>query len=175
MMIGRQPFDVVHIDHLGPFPTTGRKNKYVLGLIDNLTKYAVLMAVKNVSARETVKMCERYISQFTAPKRFVTDRGTCFTSQDFQKLCTDYEIKHTLNSSRHPKANGLIERLNQTVLPIMQMAVDSPEQNNWDLKLIKIQNDRSSIFVDSIIGYTFNHIERKRKRKRKNRIYPYIN
>lgn len=51
---GRRPFEIVHADHLGPFITTPRQNKYILGIIDNLTKYVSIVPVKNVSARITV-------------------------------------------------------------------------------------------------------------------------
>ena len=141
---GKRPFEIVHVDHLGPFVPTERKNKYVFGLIDNLTKYAYIRPVKDVKTNTTVKMMEEFILTFGAPKRIVSDRGTSFTSQNFQALCKKYQIKHTSNSSRHPQANGLIERLNQAILPLMKCSVGEDEVENWDLNLRKIERDLNS-------------------------------
>ena len=95
----RRPFDVIHIDHVGPFPTTARGNKYVFGLIDNLTKFVFIVPVKNVTALTTVKKLEEFVNKFGAPGSIVSDRGTSFTSHIFQELCVKHGIKHTLNLS----------------------------------------------------------------------------
>ena len=34
---GKRPFEVIHIDHLGPFPTTPRKTTYLLNIVDTFT------------------------------------------------------------------------------------------------------------------------------------------
>lgn len=46
-------FEIVHADHLEPFVTTPRQNKYALAIIDNLTKYVHIVPVRNVSKRNT--------------------------------------------------------------------------------------------------------------------------
>ena len=144
---GKRPFDIVHIYHLGPFVTTPRKNNYVLSLIDNLTKYAYIRPVEDVKANTTVRKVEEFILRFSAPRRLVTDKGTSFTSQKFQALCEKYKMKHTLNSSRHPQANGLIERLNQTILPLIKCSFDEDEEDKWDLKLGKIESGLKSTVI----------------------------
>ena len=97
-----------------------------------------------MKANTTVRKVEEFILSFGAPRRLITDRGTSFTSQNFQALCEKYKIKHALNSSRHPQANGLIERLNQTVLPLMKCSIDENEEDNWDLKLGKLEREFNS-------------------------------
>lgn len=141
---GRRPFEIIHCDHLGPFPTSTKKNKYVLGIIDNLTKFAWLAPVSNVDAKSTVNKIEKFVNRFGAPRRIISDRGTCFTSELYQKFCLEYGILHTLNSSRHPQANGLIERLNRTVLPIIKIAAENENDNRWDKNLDKISRDLNS-------------------------------
>lgn len=36
---GTQPFATIHIDHVGSFETSTKLNKYILVIVDNLTKY----------------------------------------------------------------------------------------------------------------------------------------
>ena len=118
---GNRPFEVVHLDHLGPFITSARGNKYILAAVCNFTKFCQLYAVTNTKASTTVKKVEKFVDHFGAPKRFITDRGTSFTSDAFERFCKLQGIKHTLNSSRHAQANGQVERLNQTILPAIQV------------------------------------------------------
>lgn len=50
---GSQPFAVIHADHLGPFISSARGNKYVLAIVDNLTKFAVIRAVKTLPRKHS--------------------------------------------------------------------------------------------------------------------------
>ena len=106
---GKRPFDVVHLDHLGPFVTSKQVNKYILAAVCNLTKFCQLYPVCSVKAAPTVQQVEKLINRFGASTRFITDRGKAFDSKKFKKLCSDHGIKHTLNSSRHAQANGQVE------------------------------------------------------------------
>lgn len=81
---GKRAFQIVNCNHLEPFPTTPCGNQYVIGFIDNLTKFASLKAVRNVSALNTVKKSREFVEFFGALEWLITDRGTCFTSELFQ-------------------------------------------------------------------------------------------
>ena len=141
---GLRPFATIHADHVGPFPTTRRGNKYVLVIIDNLTKYVQLHAVKDTSAAITVKKLGILINQFGAPGRIVSDRGTAFTAKSFESFCEEQGIRHTLNSARHPQANGLVERVNRTLIPAMITAVNGENQHDWDQHIKNIEWDFNS-------------------------------
>ena len=78
---GRRPFDVIHIDHVGPFVTTKKGNQYVLRIHDNLTNYIHIEAVKNTTVAITVKKVREFILRFGAPNRIISVRGTCFTAK----------------------------------------------------------------------------------------------
>lgn len=43
------PMHTIHIDHLGPFVTSSRKNTQLITAIDGFTKFAFLKAVRNTS------------------------------------------------------------------------------------------------------------------------------
>ena len=146
---GKRPFAVVHVDHLGPFVTSARKNRYILAAICNLTKFAQLYAVRDVKSRSTVAKLERMVEMFGAPERLVSDRGTAFTSSTFKQFCDSHGIKHTLNSSRHAQANGLVERLNQTILPALQSSITDCDGLHWDKQLPKIERDINSSICKS--------------------------
>ncbi|KAK9728882.1 Integrase core domain, partial [Popillia japonica] len=122
-------------------PNRGGK-QYILVLCDNLTRFVSSQAVRTTKTEPNVKKIEVFIQRFGAPERVVTDRGTCFTSKKFENFCNEYGIRHTLNSSRHPQANGLVERVNAIILPILRTAVSQPENEvKWDEHLQDIERD----------------------------------
>lgn len=138
---GDRPFAVVHMDHVGPLVTSIRGNKYVLALIDNLTRFAVLKATKDTKTTGVTRLLNEFILQFGAPARIITDRGTCFTSKQFEEVCLHHGIRHVLNSPRHAQANGMVERLNGTLLPAMQASLIESEGRDWDNRLKYVQRD----------------------------------
>lgn len=48
--LGKHPFQVIHVDHLGPFETNRKYNKYFLIIVNNLTKYVLLYPTKIINA-----------------------------------------------------------------------------------------------------------------------------
>jgi len=67
----------------------------------------------------------------------ITDRGSCFTSRPFEQFCKDHQIRHILNSTRHPQANGQVERANRTIVPLLSMS--SEDQRRWDTKVKDVE------------------------------------
>lgn len=42
---GKRPFQIVHVDHLGPFVRSARRNQWILVFVDNMTKFVKLYPV----------------------------------------------------------------------------------------------------------------------------------
>jgi len=82
--IGGRPFETVHADHVVPFVTTERGNKYVLVFVDSFTKFVLFYAATGTGAEETIFCVQRFVGTYGLPKRLVTDRGTCFTAHTVQ-------------------------------------------------------------------------------------------
>lgn len=51
---GNRPFEVVNVDHTGPFVQSTKGNNHVLVIIDNLTKFVKVCAVKNTSTYQGI-------------------------------------------------------------------------------------------------------------------------
>ncbi|KAK8767927.1 hypothetical protein V5799_005292 [Amblyomma americanum] len=132
---GRRPFETIHADHLGPFVRSKKGNKYILVVIDNLTKYVRLFPSRDTSAKSVIKSCEDFTLSHGLPERIITDRGTCFTSKAFEEFCKVGGIQHVLNSTRHPRANGQVERVNRTLVPTIMTTMDGNDQREWDIGL----------------------------------------
>ena len=109
-----------------------------------MTRFVWLRPVKNTKAVTTVKKFEEFVNTYGAPGRIISDRGTSFTAHKFEEFCIRHWIKHTLNSSRHPRANGLIERMNWTVVTSLKTSIIDGKDKSWDRNLQKIEFDINS-------------------------------
>lgn len=134
---GRRPFDIVNIDHLGPYIKSTQGNAYIIVIIDNLTKYVKLYAVKNTSAQSLLKVMRIFVLMFGVPRRVITDRGTAYTSRQFEMYCTEQGIRHSLISVRHPQSNGQVERVNGTLIPLLQVTAET--EVTWDKKIAEME------------------------------------
>lgn len=84
-----------------------------------------------------IKALDELISEKGLPKRLVSDRGSCFTSKDFTNYCSKNGIHHILTTVRHPQANGQVERVNATVVPVIMAAMD--KQSSWDKQIRMVE------------------------------------
>ncbi|KAL4123301.1 hypothetical protein QTP88_015499 [Uroleucon formosanum] len=134
---GRRPFQVIHVDHLGPFETSTKSNKYLLVVADNLTKYIHLYPCRSTDTAGVIRSLTKFCNERGMPERIISDRGSCFTANAFQQFCQTRGIKHTLNSTRHPQANGQVERANRTITPILSMS--AVNQQSWDARIGEIE------------------------------------
>lgn len=73
---------------------------------------------------------ENYTQLFGESRRIISDRGTAFTSKNFEKFVTQHGIQHTLVSVRYPQANGQVEGVNSTLVPVLQ--ANMRDDRNWD-------------------------------------------
>lgn len=128
-----------HIDHLGPFVKSSRKNSYIIVFTDAFTKYVHFRPAKDTSTKFVIKAIDDIIIHFGTPTRIITDRGTAFTSNTFERYCKDLNISHILNATATPRANGQVERTNRTLLNSVRTLIEQNNEQNWESKLRQIQ------------------------------------
>jgi hypothetical protein len=110
------PFDTIGMDHLGPLKRTARGNRYILVIIDHLSKWLIAAAVPDAKARSVLKILNhQIIPQHGVVKRIITDRGAAFTSEAFRNCLRNLGIKHVIATTERPQTNGLVERMNRTL------------------------------------------------------------
>jgi hypothetical protein len=131
------PMHTIHIDHLGPFVTSARKNTHLILAIDGFTKFAFLKAVRNTSVGPVLTYLDEIFSMFGVAQRIVCDRGSCFTSKRFISYCQTLNIKVNHNATATPRANGQAERYNRTILSCLAASTD--DERKWDETLRTIQ------------------------------------
>ena len=126
------PFLRVAVDIVGPIhPTTARKNRYILTIVDCASRYPEAIALPNI---ETTTVAEAMVEVFCrvgVPNEILTDRGSQFTSEMMREMSRLLSIRQLTTTPYHPMCNGLVERFNQTLKQILKrVCADRP--NDWD-------------------------------------------
>ncbi|GJZ29253.1 reverse transcriptase domain-containing protein [Tanacetum coccineum] len=103
-------FDVWGIDFMGPFPSS-RGNKYILVAVDYLSKWVEAKALPTNDARAVVKFLKSLFSRFGAPRAIISDRGTHFCNDKFDRVMPKYGVTHRLSTAYHPQTSGQVEAL----------------------------------------------------------------
>lgn len=131
------PFQTIHADHYGPLEKTGKGYRYIFSLVDGFTKFIKLYPCKTTKTEEVIRHLKDYFRAYSKPRRLISDRGTCFTSQAFEKFIKEESIRHTLIAVGTPRANGQVERFNRILTPTLAKLCDTPEK--WDRALEDVE------------------------------------
>ncbi|KAL2251361.1 UNVERIFIED_CONTAM: Retrovirus-related Pol polyprotein from transposon TNT 1-94 [Sesamum indicum] len=112
--------DYVHADVWGPsnVPTHGG-NRYFLSIMDNFSRKVFVFLMKHKS--EVFEKFEKWrvlVENQTGKmlKSLRTDNGLEFCNQSFSEMCDKHDIKKHKTSPYTPQQNGVVERMNRTLL-----------------------------------------------------------
>ena len=98
------PFERIHLDHFF------FDNKKFLIIVDDFSNWIHVDFNQVMNTECVIMSLRKFSSIFGLPSKIVTDNGTPFTSDLFEKFCNVNGIKHLLSPPYHPQSNGLAER-----------------------------------------------------------------
>ncbi|GKB53497.1 reverse transcriptase domain-containing protein [Tanacetum coccineum] len=126
-------FDIWGIDFMGPFPSS-RGNKYILVAVDYLSKWVEAKALPTNDARVVVIFLKSLFSRFGALRAIISDRGTHFCNDKFDKVMSKYGVTHRLSTPYHPQTSGQVEVTNRGLKRILERTVGE-NRASWSDKL----------------------------------------
>jgi len=81
MLIIDTPFDRVAVDLVGPiFPPADRGNKYILTMMDYITRYPEAVPLKDTQAETVAEALVNVFTRVGVPKEILSDQGSQFLS-----------------------------------------------------------------------------------------------
>nr|GFA78299.1 reverse transcriptase domain-containing protein [Tanacetum cinerariifolium] len=112
-------FDIWGIDFMGPFPSS-KGNKFILVVVDYLSKWVEAKALPTNDARVVVKFLKSFFSRFGTPRAIISDRGTQFCNDQFTRVMIKYGVTHWLATAYHPQTSGQVEVSNRGLKRILE-------------------------------------------------------
>nr|GEU63788.1 reverse transcriptase domain-containing protein [Tanacetum cinerariifolium] len=121
------------IDFMGPFPSS-QGNRYILVAVDYFSKWVEAKALPTNDARVVVKFLKSLFSRLGTPRAIISDRGTHFCNDKFDKVMSKYGVTHRLSTACHPQTSGQVEVSNRGLKHIIERAVRE-NHASWSEKL----------------------------------------
>ncbi|GAA48974.1 pro-Pol polyprotein, partial [Clonorchis sinensis] len=123
----------VGVDVIGPLPETRKGNRFIVVMVDYLTKWCEAVPVKQQDARTIASaIVSEWVSRYGVPVILHSDQGPAFESYLLREICAFLGIHKTRTTPYHPEGNGLVERTNRTIKKILTTFVDRYEGERWD-------------------------------------------
>jgi hypothetical protein len=104
-----QVWDHVQMDLVGPLPPSEKGYSYVMTLVDVMSGYCILRAIKGKSAKDVAKVLWKVICEYGTMKILQSDLGPEFVNKVVQDMTEMFHIDHRLITAYHPRADGLVE------------------------------------------------------------------
>ena len=126
------PLQMIAVDIMGPFPEGDSGNRYILVATDYFTRWVEAYAIPNQEAKTVAsKLVGDFFFRFSIPERLHSDQGRQFESDLISHICQLLGIRKTRTTPYHPQSDGLVERLNRTLLHMLATsAKDHP--SDWE-------------------------------------------
>jgi len=114
------PIELIHSDLAGPMVTPSLGGaKYFLQFIDDYSRHTTIYTIRNKS--DVIGCFRKYKAlvenqQSKKIKRFRSDGGGEYTSNEFSQLLADSGIQREQTAPYTPEQNGVAERANRTII-----------------------------------------------------------
>ncbi len=129
---------LVATDIVGPFPESSKGNSYILVASDYFTRWVEAYAIPNQEATTVAtKLIDEMFCRFGIPARLHSDQGRQFESEVVQEVCRVLHICKSRTTPYHPQSDGLVERLNRTLLSMLATTVHG-NPGDWECHLPKL-------------------------------------
>ena len=123
-------FDRVHVDLVGPLPTSPDGYKYILTIVESFSRYPIFVPLKSQRADELSEaIFANVFCNWGAVLSIVSDLGKNLTSKVMKCLCDIFIFKHLRTSSYHPQANATSENMNRNIWN--KLRVYCEDQHQW--------------------------------------------
>ncbi len=125
------PFEVLHLDHIGPLTKDAHGTEYILVIIDAFSRWVELFPTKSTTAIETASVILNHVIH--------TDQGPAFHNELVQELLRLSAIENSFATAYSSEENGIVERANQEVMRHLRVLLfDSRVHDKWSFEQLPL-------------------------------------
>ncbi|GKE82386.1 cytidyltransferase-like domain-containing protein [Tanacetum coccineum] len=118
---------------MGPFPSSNG-NKYILVVIDYVSKWVEAQALPTSDARNMVRFLKKLFARFGLPKALISDRGTHFYNYQMERAMKKYGVVQRFSTAHHPQINCQVKNTNHAIKQVLEKTIGN-NQKDWSNKL----------------------------------------
>lgn len=128
----KEPWEVISVDILGPYPLTRMGNRYAIIATDLLSKWVEIKPVKNSTTKTVIRFIEEEVcARWGYPKTIITDNGPQFRSRQWENFARMGHIQPYTAPIYHQRANP-VERRVQELKKILRT---KEPRDQWDVHI----------------------------------------
>ncbi|KAJ4748823.1 RNA-directed DNA polymerase [Rhynchospora pubera] len=130
------PFEIWGTDIIGPIdPPASNGHRFILAATDYFSKWAEARSYREIKASDVVKFfTTQVLYRYGNPRKIISDNGTAFKNAKIDAFADKHKIEWRYSSVYNPRANGLAEAFNKTLIKILRKTIGD-NQRNWHEKL----------------------------------------
>ena len=126
------PWEMLAVDIL-QVPMSMQGNQYLLVLQDYFTKWAEAIPMADQKAERIVRILIDIFSRYGIPEILHSDQGRNFERTILHRVCAAFGVTKSHTTAYHPQGDGMVERLNRSLLQLLRSYVD--KQYDWEQHL----------------------------------------
>ena len=124
------PFSRVGLDIVGPLPTTIHGNKYIIVLVDYLTKWVEAEPLKSIESDDVIWFLKQVFARHGVPQLLITDNGPQFGSDKTKAFLDLHDVYVHFVTTYHPESNGEVENRNKEIVKYLKLLGN--QEDDWD-------------------------------------------
>lgn len=128
-----KPFDIIQVDTIGPMPKSQNGYQYAVTLVDELSKYLVLIPIFDKSAKTIARaIFEKFVLQYGPIKTLKSDRGTEYINEILNELCSWLNIERKCSTAYRHETVGTVEHSHRLLNEYMRAYLNG-NMSEWDV------------------------------------------
>lgn len=111
-------------------PITKNKNKYIIVLVDYLTKWVEAEPLQTTESDQVMQFLKKVFARHGIPEVLVTDNGPQFISDKTKGFLDLHDVYVHYVSTYHPASNGEVENRNKEICKYLRLLGEKVK--DWD-------------------------------------------
>ena len=129
-VIASRPWELVAVDIL-KVPMSAHGNQYILVAQDYFSKWPFAQAIPNQKTERIVRILKDQVFTVVGPPcKLRSDQGRNFESNLFSDLYKAFNVTKSHTTPYHPMGDGLVERMNRSLLNLLRAFVQ--KSSDWE-------------------------------------------
>ena len=142
--IPQQQLSHIHVDLVGPLPTSKEGYRYLFTMVDRMSRWLEAVPLGTMEATAcAAALINTWVFRFAIPLNITSDQGRQCSSkvQPEAHACQALGIHHNTTTAYHPQCNGMVERVHgqlKDTLKACLAAAEWPQHLPWVLLGLRV-------------------------------------